>query len=417
MLTERLAIPLRDNPARQKFWRAVRLLGLVIFVIIIGYLIDRTTHYRTSSQRWPQTATLEARIIKTPRITKLVRDGLSDVQALNGAPWSLSEVLNWSKRELVLYSDGLETLGLVVDGTIPEAVVANLSEWGYTSMSIDKRRTLIIRSGAALNEKAKRNVNFWLTLPIFDGALTLKNADNTYRSLPFRFSSANSLDFLIGTQKYTPKIGLKLPTDTQLISTFTLPADLANKSNFVAIPAAFPGLQKLHQQSKAKDIEFLLGQDALGLAFVLAIPSTNLSLEELSQIAIEGAGLGHLSTSVLTNDLRLTNLEIRSNDDINLDISHETDMKVVRATTTTGLIFRLTQTTSQLIISNREPSIGVDFAKYSGNCLHKPMGFLSITALNDGFLKPLAHGQTSLSAFVASSKDIAYRGHKLRLCW
>ena len=416
MITDRLAIPLNSNPARQKLWRAVGLLGLVLGAIVLGYMIDRAVHYRSLPQRWPAEASLEFRLIKTPRTTRLVEEGFAGVQALPGAPWDLSEALAWSKREFILYSDGENLLGLAVDGQIPAEAQASLENWGWTSIQVG-RRTLVSRVNSAEPTAAERHINLWLTLPIFDGSVTVKNDSESTDSVPFRFSSPTSLDFPVNMGSFSPTTKLSLPIGTQLLGSFALSEDLSGAFLPSSVPATFPGLQLLSQQAKQAPIDLLLGNDELGSAFVLAMPTVGLTLEELGAIATEGASLQDLSTTALTTEGLSTSTEIRSSTKIAVNVSNENGLLVAIAENPAGQLFRLTQSDTQLIVSNRATNIGLELAEYSGSCLHKPIGFLAPEALNTHLPSINFSQGHHVISHLLHAEEIAYRKNWLRICW
>lgn len=417
MPADRLAIPLHENPARQKFWRAVGFFGLLVGAVILGYFVDRAIHYRSSSQRWPHEANLEVRLIKTPRTTKLVNEGYSAVQALPGTPWSIAEALSWSRREFILYFDNETVVGMAIDGDLPEETHSALQLWGWETVAVGKR-TLIIQTGDAEPNTGEKNTNIWLTIPIFDGGVTMKSPNNDKaQSVPFRLSSAYSLDFPVNTEAFISKSNLALPSDTVLTGSFTLPADFSDSLLPESVPASFPGLQTLGRQASLSGVDVLIGQDSIGTAFVMAMPLTGLSLEEMGEIVTEGVSLQNLSTFALTSGDLPTRLEIRGADEVTVDVSNNDGIAVAVAKTAEGDIFRLTQTRQQLILSNREPVIGLSSATYTGTCLKRPDGFLSpATLLSNLPLQPRTHGY-SITDHVRNAREVAYQKNWLRVCW
>jgi hypothetical protein len=413
---DRLAIPMSHNPARQKLWRAVGFFGIVLVAILLGYLIDRAIYYRSSPQRWPEGANVELRLIKTPRINRLVDQGFAGVQALPGAPWELSEALSWSDREFVIYADKDGVVGLVIDGDLPEDVLASLANWGWASMNVG-RRTLIVPQNASEPGPTERHINLWLSLPIFDGTVMLKTADNDIQGLPFRFSSPTSLDFPVNMTEFIPKASLTLPSEATLIGSFALSPSFSEAFLPGSIPASFPGLQDLSEQAKAGSIDLLLGTDEAGMAFVLGMPNTRLSLEELGAIATEGISLQTLSTTALTTEGLSTSSEIRSLADISVNVSNNDGIDIATAGGPDQELFRLTQSSSQLIVSNREPIIGLTSATYSQSCLKGAQGFIRP---NDLSLQVPGLNQTTNGGIfdqVVRADEIAFRKNWLRICW
>lgn len=415
MPADRLAIPLQVNPARQKFWRAVGFMSLLLGAIALGYLIDRVIHYRTSPQRWPTEANLEIRLIKTPRITNNVRVAFTGVQALPGTPWDIPEALTWSKREFILYSNGQEIIGLRVDGDIPESVIGGLQQWGWQTIPVGQR-TLIVRSNSQAPGPTERHLNTWLTLPIFDGNVTLKDGKDIH-GIPFRFSSPTSLDFPLNTRAFTPTNRLTLSADTQLTGSFALSPDLSEALLPKTVPATFPGLSNLGQKASIHGLDVLLGTDKLGAAFAFAMPNANFSLEELGEIATEGASLQNLSTVALTSEDLPTSTEIRGTDKIAVNVSNNNGLAVAIAKTSDGNVFRLTQSATTTIVSNRETFIGLESAKYTGSCLKKPQGYLSPKALSAQLPGLPSSAHHDLVGHLLELEEIAYRKNWLRICW
>lgn len=413
---ERLAIPLYTNPARQKFWRAVGLFGLITTAVILGYGLDRAVHYRSSTEHWPTDAVMSVRVIKTPRTIKLIENNLGETQLLPGGPWDITEALTWSKREFIVYTDADTVIGVKVDGKLSIETESALVTWGWKPIHFGSH-TLIVKTDAAEPLPATHHVNLWLTLPIFDGSLTLAQADNHFQSIPYRFSSAHSLDFPVNMEKFIPTSRLALTESTNLLGSFKLSS--AETAAFLPtnVSGSFPGLQLLEANALTNGFDLLLGVDDTGPAFTASTSPTKFSLEDLGAIATEGLSLQNLSTSVLTSDDFPTSLEIRSSAAITVDVNTADNLASAVAKNGSGQLFRLTQSQTQLILSNRPTVIGLNSAELSNTCLNHPAGFIKPHALSElvpNLSTTLGHG---LAERLMTADQIAFRKNRLRICW
>lgn len=415
-MPDRLAIPLYTNPARQKLWRAIGFLVMVGVSILLGYLLDRALHTRASAQRWPAQATTQIRLIKTPRSTQLVEQDFGSLQLLPGTPWSLSEALSWSKREFIVYTNADEVIGLSVDGNVPSSVYASLDNLGWQSLK-EGRHTLIIPSAAGGLSDAISRTNFWLLWPAFAGDISLKQPGQTSASIPFHISAKHHLDFPVNMEAFIPKTQLTLPEGAELSGSFTLPPSLAGAWIPKTIPHTFPGLQLLSDHTATSSLDILIGQDDFGPAFVLAANTTDLTLDELGKIATEGLGSQNLSTTVLTIDDLPDSLEIRSPSQINVELDNSDGLEVAVAEDVNGQIFRLTQSSNQLLVSNRAPVIGLVSTAYTSECLRHPAGYLKPAQLLDQLTPDLVFQGQTLFTQLQAAREIAFRKNHLRICW
>lgn len=415
MHRDRLAIPLSTDPTRQKIWRVVGLLMTVLVCFSVSFLIDRLWHYRSTAARWPAEATLEFRVIKTPRTVRLVEEQFGDSQALPGAPWAIIEALTWSKREFSIYADAGSIVGLRVDGEVPASVQSAFTNWGWQMLTYGNQ-TLIYRLGAADPLPSAHHTNFWLTVPYFDGTFTALSTNSQAKTLPFHMSQ-DGLMLPVNMEHYIPTANLALPEDTQLLGFFALSSDEIGAFLPQNISATFPGLQLLNQASLHSGINLLLGIDKTGLAFLAAGQATNFDLEQLGAIATEGAALQSLSTTALTYEEFSNITEIRSANDIGVDVNANDDLSSAIAKNTNGEIFRLTQSDTALILSNRPTFIGVQKANYSSPCLKHAAGFIKPAAIL-GQVPTLSSAiQSTSEAELMNATEIAFRKHWLKICW
>jgi hypothetical protein len=422
MSVPRLAIPLYESATSKRWGKFIYRVCLLITVCVIGFSLDRAWHYRSTNTVWPSTAEIAIRLIKTPELNKTINQVFADVQALPGTPWSLTEAYSWSRREFVLYTDSKDVIGLKVDGYVPEQTLLSLSDWGWKYKNINHQQTLIYKANLDnATSTIKSPTTWWLLWPNFHGAISIKTPDRI-RSVPIKFTNSHALDILADVNPFIPEGNLDLGDDTQLVGSLALPADWQSVLLPAVIPETFPGLQTLQTAMQNKPLDVMIGKDQQGLTFILAMPSPQFSLEELGAIATEGAGIQDLSTTELPINENETALEIRTQNEVTVNLSNNFALLVANAKTAEGKIFRLTQSSDQLIISNREPYIGLDSAKYPDTCLANPRGFIAPQALvftpemqSEASINTLQGA--SLSTKLERAKQFAYRKHRLRICW
>ncbi|HRH31738.1 MAG TPA: hypothetical protein PLK06_00225 [bacterium] len=416
MSRERLAIPLSTNPTRQKFWRVVGLLILATVCLTLGLLIDRMWHYRSTAAQWPANATAELRIIKTPRTSTLVENQFGNAtQVLPGSPWTITEAMAWSAREFNLYVNTNEIVGVRVDGDIPSDVQSALKNWGWKTL-VYRQQTLIYRDDAADPLPAARHVNPWLTIPYFNGTYTTISAGGKATSLPIHISPTG-VTLPVNMERFIPTATLTLPEDTEIVGSFSIPKEESRAFFPQNISAAFPGLQLLNETSLQSGFDLLLGIDNAGLAFLAAGKATNFNLEQLGAIATEGVALQNLSTTALTSDDFTNVTEIRSTGDASVDVNADNSLSSAVAKNSSGDVFRLTQSPTGLIISNRPTNIGKKQMGYNSTCLKHASGF--IKPLNLLTQIPTLEGTlgNSPSAKIMHANEIAFRKHWLKICW
>ena len=358
---------------------------------------------------------MEIRLIKTPRTERLVAHDLGDLQALPGTPWSLNDAMSWSKREFIIYADANDVVGLSVDGKLPKNVYTSVANYGWRIID-DGRKTLIV---AQLDNPlpAERHNNLWLTLPLFDGAVMLRTANNEVARLPFHLSNNHNVSFPLDMRAFIPSRSLALSNETEILGSFALPGGLADAFLPANVAMTFPGLRLLSEQTSPAGIDLLLGQDAAGVALALATTATKLTLEELGEIASEGIGTQNLSTLALTIDGLPTSLEIRNQDQIDVTLDNSGGLNVAVAKNSTGQLFRLTQSADQLIVSNRAPVIGLISAKNLSRCLHKPAGFIRPRALAENASLQSETSSQTLFGRLQGANEIAFKKNRLRICW
>ncbi len=416
MLSDRLAIPLNPQSRRQHWRRALKLIGGVALVATLGYLADRAIHLRASPQRWPTNANLEFRLIKTPQTVRFANTYLTGTQGLLGTPWDMAQLLDWSKRELVIYTDNQAVVGMVIDGDLPPDVWTSLSNWGWAPIALGQR-TLLLPAGSNEPGQFERHINPWFKLPGFNGTFTIKDTSNQAYGVPFRLSSRGQLDVALNMSRFIPSTRLVLGSDVQLTGSFFLPPHLSTVFLPNVSSANFPGLQQLSHQAQTSGLTVLIGHDAIGTAMVLSMPSPDWSLETLGAIATEGASLQSLSTTVLTNDRLITGTEIRSATTAQVHVTNNEGLLTATANTSDKQLFRLTQSSAQLIVSNREAIIGLTPAINVDICLRNPNGFLHPQQL----MLNLPDLQTGLGGdlfhFLYQADTLAFRKHRLRICW
>lgn len=416
MPIDRLAIPMQTNQARQNFWRALGLCLLLGLLIATGFMLERAMHFRSVPERWPADATSEIRVIKSVRAQKFVTTSLAGVQALPNSPWQFSEAWDWSDRQLIIYTNANEVVGLTVDGQIPTDTLQSLADWGW-QVNATGQRSLITRQNSAEPLPAKRRLSPWLTWPGFDGAITVKNPAGEFQQTVFSYASAENLDIYLPMSDFLPTHSLSLSENSQPLGYFTLPNSLLSKTQPFELAANFPGLNLLSHKASLASITLLLGLDEEQLTFTAATNSLGLSLEELGAIANEALSLQNLSTTELTiNDLP-TSLELRNLGEINISINTDNDIQNVVATDQADNLFRITQTTEQTILSNRPHVIAPIQNKLSNSCLPQARGFIRPSTLQT-LLSDFERSEgLDLISHLSHSQEVAFRKNKLRICW
>lgn len=408
MIANRLAIPLTENPARQKLWRAVSFLLMLGIALGLGLIIEHALNFRTSNRAWPANANLAINLSKTPRTVELVNQKLANVQALPHGPWSLAQVLSTSNRGLTLYFNDDELVGLSFTGQLDPAMQSELAVWGYR-VGTDGHRYLIEPDNSPAPVIIDRGASFFGFMPNMHGSISHIDSAGKLKTAPIRITKSLAMDIWLDMSSFEPSNQPLLDSETELLAFVAVTPDLAQRFLSTTASASFPGLQLLINLAVAGGFELSLGQDKDGLALAATTNPGSLSLEDLGAIAQESLALQSLSTLEYTN-------EILSQGVITLDISTNSGINAAVASNETGQTFRLSTSSEQLLISNRPVRIGLASAKISSDCLARPIGFIKPIRLLDWLI-----GQTSETASInnglQNANEIAYTKNRLRICW
>lgn len=415
MIATRLAIPLSVNPARQQLWRAIGAVSLTLGCLLLGYLLNRAILTRSSAHSWPVTATAEIRVIKTPQTATLLQAQFGHYQLLPGTPWTVSDALSWTQRELIVFIQNDAIIGLSVDGKLPESVYASLDNFDL-SASQTGQRTHLLPNHTVLSDHKLWHTSFWLLWPVFDGEVVTRYSDQIV-SLPFSLNT-DQFDLRVNMAAYSPSSHhLVLPENTRHLGSFTLPSTLTTALIPATPNANFPGLQLLAGKLANQPLDILVGQDAKGISLAVSAATSGFTLEELGTIASETVGFQNLSTLALTKDSFPNSLEIHSVGDVNVNLENSNGLAIAVAENQNQDIFRLSQTPSQLIMSNRPAQISQTVARNPNTCLRNPDGFIEPKQLVNALPWPLDSRLQVLSEVSLTAEMIAFKLHHVRFCW
>ncbi len=412
MTRDRLSIPLSENPTRQIFGRVFGVTIVVVLVMVAAYVIDRAYLFRSGPPLWPAGATTAVRVIKTPRTAKLIEDNFGTVPALTGAPWTIHHVMEWTKREAILFTDGEQVVGIKVDGPLSNDTLASLTTWGFKTVEAGSAYFIVAEQAPEL-ERTSATFTPAMLLPMFHGNVALRS-DTDIQVLPFRLR-AGSVDFRLKQLAFVPEQPPVLAVETDLSGLFHLPAELASGFLPTNIPAAFPGLQRLSVLLHEQGADVAIGTDKVGQVFALAIPNSTLSLPELEELAIEVLNLQSLSVRDYTYETLPEAQEIIALEEPILDVTENNGLITITAQDSDGQLIRLSQTTERLLISNRASVIGLESAIPSTACLDGTVAFLQPRELESWFT-PQSGVPTDLLTHLAHAQELATRNHTVRLC-
>ncbi len=414
---DHLAIPMRQDPARQRFWRAVGFVALVLLAIALGYLINRYFFIKTQAKTWPDGAVAQIRVLKTTRTIKHLDSSFASYQILPGTPWTVADAMSWTKKQLIIYTDGQNIVGIATDRALPTEVVDSLQNWGLQSTANGRHGQLISVLNSEIQSITEHSGSFWLFTPIFDGSIALKVGDEISK-LPWRWSSDSSISVATNLTELAPKSELKLAPNTDLWAVIGLSAESAQAWLPQNLPLVFPGLRLLSEHLRTQGFDLALGEDGQGPVILLSTSNPGFSLEDLGQIAQESLYLQDLSTLELTLDDLGESFEIRSEIVADLDVTQSDNQLAATAKGPDGQVFRLNQANNALIISNRPPVIGLEEAQAPDECQNNPTGFVRPHALTQGstFLG-VSNLQTGWPSFLSKVQTISWKKTWLKVCW
>ena len=383
MELERLDIPLRDNPTRQKTWRVVAFVAPLLFLALLTAAIFRLVLVRdTFAAAWPEGATAAIRIIKTTEDAQIIDEHFHGRLLGTDTAQTIDEVMLRSNREAIIFLRGDDVIGALSDTD------------SYT--------------------KAFPRISFSLLNPWYDGEILLK--DNGHLStLPLSLTE-NSLT-IHGISRNNDLPVVRFEDGTTISASLNLSASEAAAFLPSDIPLVYPGTAAIFKEASEKGLSILFGEDAHGFVYALVIENGNVSKENLESFVQEGLLVPSIIAEPFEKDGATTYTELRSDKDIVLSTTSDGNFTLTTARSKEGEVVRATQTPHSLILSNRDVQIDTSATTAPDVCLKGARQFVLPEKLSHFLPEGTLITSTTLDNFFPETKEIAFKNTVMRICW
>ena len=407
MTEARLTIPLSTpSPARQRFWRAVWLVMLVIFGIYLGLLLYRLITFHNRTLAWPKTATTALRLLKTPENLQDIANAAPGLMLDTQLPLVIEHELLHAKTEIVIFFDANgRAVGLATDRKLSNQDLQAFALLGITSKGDYRIKTLSNTQEIAYH----RTFAPWLLLPIYDGSIS-QLASESIKSCPITLND-DSLIARISLPNTKTSTGLFLNDQATILANLAVSPEIA-QGVMPNIPAVYPGIKDL-VSAMTNGFSMIIGTDDAGLAYSFSLESSTINAESLGKITKELVQLQDLSRQDWTNDQENQN-QLRG-PEVKVDIAHDLNLNRVIATGPSSLV-RATQADNILVISNRTSSIS-EKNTLESSCLSSAVGFLAPQQLRKLAPEPHLYQAQDISTFLQQSELVSWSKSKIKFCW
>ncbi|MCH8049490.1 hypothetical protein IH979_02140 [Patescibacteria group bacterium] len=412
-----LQIPLDKKPTRQRSWRVMWLsLFLLICALIVWGLFRLWITRDTTSTFKPESTTISVRILKNPQTLRLLNEHLADQVLLPGGPWTYRDALAWSAREFTLHMDAQGAMSLTTDQSLPPEVQASASLFGFR---VHERNGVWLLAPEQLSVSVPYTRIFLISvLPWIDGEY-IEYPDGEVHRTPLNIDEKGITLFATGfAGDFSPN--WILPKNTEILAAFALPADMFELPLLAGQLQSFSSNQKVINAVKQDGAYLVFAKDEQGMAVYLAIPTNQLSLDDLAVLGEDIINRVTLTRTVLTIEDGTEILEIRADsENVSSTIQAEEEFSLITLENTKGNRVRITKTNGLITISNRVISSEISDFSLQTDCLADAHSFLKPSAL----YTELRNFQVNLvptklfQEFPLFFKEIAFNTNKARLCW
>jgi hypothetical protein len=380
--------------ARQKPWRALGLVGLLIIAVVIGYTLERSWHFR-GTKLWLNTAQARLSIIKTTRNSAEIEKRFHDVQLFNNTPWTITDVLGWSKREAAFYINNGEVIGVSLDQPLSESQVGELAAWDI-QVYPTKNYTLLTTTEDFEIENRHSPLIYWGLLPYFNGTVAVANPNKATKThlLPWRWTADGDLELWWPNTNSSADLPTPITANSTKQAQLYVEPEQANAWLPSELPLNFPSLNKFNENLKIQGFQLILGSDDLGPTFSITSTSDSFDSESSSELAKEVLSLINLSKQALPNTQ--SGEEIRFNSQLNAEVNHIDNRSVVTVTDNHKNVIQIQEDADFFSIANRSiESFGVS-NEAKNECLNKSPNFIHPNILTNQLLEHGFMGEESL---------------------
>ncbi len=346
----------------------------------------------------PEGTVSAVRIIKTAHSTEAIETHFGNTVLLENSPWTLQNVLAWSKREVVIFMDNNTVIGVAVDQELPSEIQTGIT-------------TLELPIFTKQDQKFPR-MNPWLILPWYEGEIITFKPNKS--SAPLRFAKDG---LIVNGRTSVPKTlpVMSVPENTTPYALISVsPEEIAAFGGF-DVPLVYSGTKSFFEEAKERGMIIFFGEDDHGFLYNFSIKGGVLSVDDLKSLVSELFYAPTISEVSFESDA-INFEELRAKNKVQINSTEQNDVIIVSARDGAGNVIRVTQTPHYLIVTNRDINLeGMPLS--SSSCLNRAREFVMPETLVS-LLPPSAvvHSSTPL-ALIFESREIAFTKNRTKLCW
>lgn len=404
-----LNIPMSANPTRQKFWRVLRVAGILLAAWSVVTGLHRLAF--SFSAIVPPTDAVAIRIPRNSSTIANLRSLTKGMNVVPGVPLSLADALNNTNRTLNVWfgSDGSVTL--MLDRELSDSEATAMASFG-ANVSRENGLTVISNQPAAtpINESAFKNI--LPTLLSGDSAALTLNDYQTDVSIEPGKITLHGTAFLAA-----PNI------DEPVTANTVLSADLPAQDIAALMPRAFtqntPGFSSLFALAAQNGVSTHITRNGDTSAYTLAFPltaetQTFANEDSLTQVAKELVEIPTIDGITTFLDDGSRTITLRSREEASVLVRDEAPYRFITATSSYGTLY-ITQTPTLLTVSNHVQDTAAPQARAT-SCLSGAIAFVQPTRLFASVHAATFYQSLSLADLLWRADEVASTLSTTRIC-
>lgn len=409
-----LNIPMSANPTRQKFWRVLRVVGIVF----TAWSVVTGAHRLVTgfSAIVPPNDTVAIRIVRSDETIANLRSLTKGMNVVPGVPLSLADALSASDRALTIWyaTDGTVTMVIDKPHGGPGGFIGGLDSFNEATLYSDYDQNITVISSNSTLQPLQKSI-FKNILP------TLLSGDSA--TLTFRDGRTN-VSIEPGTITLHHAVFLAAPNiDEPTTENTVFSADIPAEDIATFVPRAFtqntPGLSTLFTLASQNGVSAHIDRDADATTYTLAFPLTTetqalANEDSLTQIAkelVEVPTIDGITTFLSDGSKSIT---LRSREEASLLIRDETPYRFLTATSSYGTAY-ITQTPTLLTVSDHVQDTNTTQPR-PASCLSGSIAFAQPKRLLSSLQSYTSYQPSLLSHLLWHTDEVASTLSTTRIC-
>jgi len=404
-----LNIAMRENPTRQKFWRVLRVVGIVLFAWSVVAATQRA-FTRSSSLIAPENV-VAIRLFRGDMVVNDLKDFARGLNVVPEIPLSLADALERTNRTLNIWFDADGTVTMIFDREFTDADVTALASFGATVVRENGMTRISNGSDASpITQSIVRNI--FSTL--FSGypAEIVTNEGRINVGVRAESITLHGVALLAA-----PNID-EAPNANTVVSADFRGTDLAT-----LIPKTFtqntPGISALFSLAAHNGVSARIDREGDVTGYTFALPLTTDTqglanedtLKSIAKELVEVPTIGGVTTFLHDGSRVIT---LRSREEASVLVRDESPYRFVTATSSYGSLY-ITQTPTLLTVSNHIQHTNAA-QKRSASCLPGTIAFTRPTALSRDLWTSTFYQSSHLSTLLWRADEIASTLSSTRIC-